>query len=75
MLIAIKRVGHELCGMKRQVAFIPFCPPSLGFFLTRVRRARLPWDFALFAFTTFTPRIPMSRFSDWDNISDVPEKT
>ena len=54
MLIAIKRVGHELCGMKRQVAFIPFCPPSLGFFLTRVRRARLPWDFVLFAFTTFT---------------------
>ena len=61
--------------MKRQVAFVPFCPPSLRFFLTRVRRARLPWDFALFAFTTFTPRIPKLLFSDWDNISDVPEKT
>ena len=47
----------------------------MGLFLTRVRRARLPWDFALFAFTTFTPRIPMSRFSDCDNISDVREKT
>ena len=61
--------------MKWQVAFVPFCPPSLRFFLTRVRRARLPWDFALFAFTTFTPRLPKSLFSDWDNISDVPEKT
>ena len=49
MLTEFKSVGHELFRMKRKVAFVPFCPPSLRFFLTRVR-ARTLQQFCTFCF-------------------------